>query len=188
MHIPWVEILVVMRHVALTEIIAIGKHVQICFCCPRLAFVHKRNCLCLYWAYRRSVPAKYLLRYESRVDSIAVTRFTELVRSLARDLISSHTRASQLYYVLVKLSGWFLQWISSLPKGSLAHSLLHIFDCFRVFDVERSGLLLRASNVTTLVSVSQACLQEALTFTEILHPARWIAFSLSIKSLRIWRQ
>ena len=132
MHMPWVEILVVMRHVALAERIAIGKHVQIRFCCPRLSFVHKRNCLCLDRACRRSVSAKYSLRYESLADSIAVTRVTELVWSLARDLISSHTRASQLYYFLVKLSGWFLQWISSLPNGSLAHSLLHISDCFLI--------------------------------------------------------
>ena len=92
MHMPWVEILAVMRHVALTERIAIGKHVQICFCCPRLAFVHKRNCLCLYWVCRRSVSAKYLLRYESRADSIAVTGVTELVWSLARHFDKkSHT-------------------------------------------------------------------------------------------------
>ena len=42
--------------------------------------------------------------------------------------------------------------------------------------------------VCVFVSVSQARLQEAFTFTELLHHARWIAFSLSITSSRIWRQ
>ena len=42
--------------------------------------------------------------------------------------------------------------------------------------------------VCVFVSVSQARRQEALTFTELLHHARWIAFSLSITSSRIWRQ
>ena len=85
MRMPLVERLAVMRHVARTATIAIIKHVQICFCCPRLAIVHIRHFLCLYRACRRSVSAKCLLRYESRADSIAVTRVTELVLSLARE-------------------------------------------------------------------------------------------------------
>ena len=72
-------------------------------------------------------------------------------------LTSSHTRASQLYYFLVKLSGWFLEWISSLPKGSLAHSLLHISDCLLVFDVERSRLFLRAPNFTAFINNELKC-------------------------------
>ena len=42
---------------------------------------HKRNCLCLYRVCRRSVSAKYLLRYEWRADSIAVTGVTHRLRS-----------------------------------------------------------------------------------------------------------
>ena len=73
-----------MRHVALMEIIAIGKYMQPRSCCLRLVLPHRR----IHFAYVEHAvtlsSTNYVLIYELRVDSIGVTRVTELVWSVAQ--------------------------------------------------------------------------------------------------------